>query len=41
MLPELLARGEGFYAGTEAVNIGAVPVAKDPRSLRVRDPWDL
>ena len=38
MLPELLARGEGSYADTEAANIGAEPAAKYPRSLRVRDP---
>ena len=41
MLPELLARGEGFYGAMEAVNTGAEPVVKDPRTLRVRDPWDV
>ena len=40
MLPELLARGEGFYGGMETVNTGAVPDFKDTRTLRVRDPWD-
>ena len=40
LLPELLAKGEGFYAGYEAVNLGAEPGMKDMRSLRVRAPWD-
>ena len=41
MLPKLLARGERFYGATEAVNAGEEPVVKDPRTLRVRDPWDV
>ena len=41
MLPDLLALGESFYSGSETVNIGLEPKVKDPRSLRVRDPWDL
>ena len=40
LLPELLAKGEGFYADHEAVNIGVEPERKDIRSLRVRAPWD-
>ena len=31
MLPELLARGEGFYGGMETVKTGAVPEFKDTR----------
>ena len=41
ILPELLAQGEGFYSGSETVNLGAPSAPKDKRSLRVRDPWDL
>ena len=41
ILPELPAEGEGFYSGSETVNLGAPPIPKDKRSLRVRDPWDL
>jgi len=41
ILPELLAKGEFFYSGSETVNVGAPPVAKDKRSLRVKDPWDV
>ena len=41
LLPELLAKGEGFYAGSETVNLGAPPIPKDKRSLRTRDPWDV
>ena len=40
LLPELLAKGEGFYAGYEAVNLGAEPGMKNMKSLRVRAPWD-
>ena len=41
ILPEMLAKGEAFYAGRENVNAGAPEVAeKDVRTLRVRDPWD-
>ena len=41
ILPEMLAKGEAFYAGRENVNAGAPDIAKkDVRTLRVRDPWD-
>ena len=41
LLPELLSKGEGFYSGSETVNLGAPPVPKDKRSLRMRGPWDV
>ena len=42
VLPDLLTRGEAFYNNQSVVNLG-IPDKKehDPRSLRVRDPWDL
>ena len=38
---EFLAKGEGFYSGVEAVNLGAEPVVNGKRLLRVRAPWVL
>ena len=41
ILPEMLAQGESFYAGKDNANAGAPEIPKkDPRSLRVRAPWD-
>ena len=37
VLPELLAKGEGYYADKETVNLGAAPAKKDKRTLRVRE----
>jgi hypothetical protein len=41
ILSELLSRGAGFYEQLDTVNLEALEAhSKDPRSLRVRDPWD-
>jgi hypothetical protein len=41
ILKEILIKGAGFYEQLEAVNMEALESqVKDPRSLRVRDPWD-
>ena len=42
VLPDLLSRGEVFYNGQPVVNQGIPDKGMfDPRSLRVRDPWDF
>ena len=42
MLPDLLTRGEAFYNNQSVVNVGIPDKGGyDPRSLRVRDPWDF
>jgi len=42
VLPDLLSRGEAFYNGQPVVNQGIPDKGThDPRSLRVRDPWDF
>ena len=42
VLPDLLTRGEVFYNGQPVVNLGIPDKGtRDPRSLRVRDPWDV
>jgi hypothetical protein len=41
VLKSLLAQGAIFYEEIETVNLAALESqGKDPRSLRVRDPWD-
>jgi hypothetical protein len=41
ILRELLSKGAGFYEQLDTANLDALEAhSKDPRSLRVRDPWD-
>ena len=41
VLPDLLAKGEAFYGTKDVANQGVLDhTGYDPRTLRVRDPWD-